>query len=236
MVLLLDSSGSICGNDGSATTCNNWDIIKDFALDLTTFLLSSDEPNNRARVAIVRFSLHVYQDVGFMDYSSLTPDLEDKIRNLPYANSWTNTSGALQTARLSVFTPGGGDRPDVPNVAIVITDGQPKISGVSGDDIVEETLEAAQDLKNKGVTIFAVGVTYTAVTDFISERVLKRISSPPQVINQNYWKVRDFESLQVILSSIANRLCASEYKAVISRCFILLLTVWRKTICCNIGV
>ena len=37
----------------------------------------------------------------------------------------TNTQGALEMIRDTVFQQANGDRPDVPNVLIIITDGRP---------------------------------------------------------------------------------------------------------------
>ena len=54
--------------------------------------------------------------------------LLDKINKIPtkQASDWgTRTDLALQMARDQLFTKAGGDRPDRPNVMLVLTDGKP---------------------------------------------------------------------------------------------------------------
>lgn len=45
------------------------------------------------------------------------------VLDLRYQGGRTNTGAAIEYMRNTMFTSGNGDRPDVPNVAIVITDG-----------------------------------------------------------------------------------------------------------------
>ena len=62
-----------------------------------------------------------------------------------------------------------GNRPNVSNVAIVITDGKPTDPS---------TVQAAIDaVHNNGITTLAVGVT-----NQVDEATLKQLSSPPQQV------------------------------------------------------
>ena len=45
------------------------------------------------------------------------------IRSIPYILGSTNTADGLRVLRSQVFNQANGDRPDVPNAAIIITDG-----------------------------------------------------------------------------------------------------------------
>ena len=47
-----------------------------------------------------------------------------KIDALPYLDGNTNTSGGLYYMNTEIFKTSNGDRPNVDNIAIVITDGQ----------------------------------------------------------------------------------------------------------------
>ena len=55
--------------------------------------------------------------------------------------------------RTKVFTPEGGDRPGVPDICILITDGVP----TREEDMLMPEVET---IKKLNITIFAVGVTH----------------------------------------------------------------------------
>jgi hypothetical protein len=58
-------------------------------------------------------------DVQFSNHQSIT----EAIDTLQYVHGTTNTAAALRFLRESAFTTANGDRADVPNYAIVLTDG-----------------------------------------------------------------------------------------------------------------
>ena len=73
--------------------------------------------------------------------------LTDRIWALPYLAGITNTGDALRAA-IPVMEE--GNRPDVQNIVILLSDGRTNVD--------EETVqEAAQDIKDLGMTIFSVG-------------------------------------------------------------------------------
>ena len=78
--------------------------------------------------------------------------LENAIRRIPYCNENTNTAGVLQLTRTEVFNTANGDRPDVPDVIILITDGNP--TGET-DRLPDEVLR----IKNLDIRIVGVGIT-----------------------------------------------------------------------------
>ena len=63
----------------------------------------------------------------------------------------TNVSGALRQIRFEIFDPNHGDRPQVPNVAVVTADGE---SNVDEDD----TRPQARLLKEDNTRVFIVAV------------------------------------------------------------------------------
>lgn len=80
----------------------------------------------------------------------------------------TDTTGGLNLMRTDVFSV-NGDRANVSNVAIIITDGKPTNTS---------TVQAAIDsVHNSGITTLVVGVT-----DQVDEATLKQLSSPPQQV------------------------------------------------------
>jgi len=84
----------------------------------------------------------------FTDLRSLTT----AIGNIQYLGGNTNTTGALRLMRTEIFNAANGDRPDVPNVVILITDGIPtrEVAGLP-DEVLRN--------KNIGTRIVGVGIT-----------------------------------------------------------------------------
>ena len=110
----------------------------------------------------------------------------------------TNTSGALREMRLHQFVEANGDRPDVPNVAIVITD------GASTED-QNQTIPEAQLAHEAGIQIISVGIT-----DKINVTELEQISSPPQELGKNYFISDDFMSLDVeVKDAVVTETCSA---------------------------
>ena len=74
------------------------------------------------------------------------------VSRLPYIEGFTNTSGGLRLMRTQQFTLERGDRPNAPNVAVVITDAA---SNTDQNKTIPEALAA----QAAGVTMFTVGFT-----------------------------------------------------------------------------
>ena len=93
-----------------------------------------------------------------------------------------------------------GDRHGSPNVAIILTDGKPTNgTHVSGKDMASQ---AASLLRNSGVRIVSIGVAQS-----ISVDVLKTISSPPRVKDQDYFTSPDIANIDSILQGIVKNAC-----------------------------
>lgn len=50
-------------------------------------------------------------------------EIQNHIQNMQYIRGTTNTAAAIQYARNNMFTSANGDRGNVANVAVVMTDG-----------------------------------------------------------------------------------------------------------------
>jgi len=85
---------------------------------------------------------------NFTDIGSLTT----AIRNIHYLGGNTNTTGGLRLMRTEVFNRTNGDRSDVQNVAILITDGNPSREvGLLPSEV--------DKIKSLGIRILGVGVS-----------------------------------------------------------------------------
>jgi len=75
--------------------------------------------------------------------------------------------------RTEIFNVANGDRPDVPDVAVLITDGEPTRE-------VNELPYEVQRIKNRGIGIVGVGVTHrVSVSD-----VRHRIKTSPEELSK----------------------------------------------------
>ena len=122
-------------------------------------------------------------------------DARDAILRTRYPGANTNTSGGLYIARSQLFNANNGDRPNVPNLAIVITDGKSTFDN-------ELTLPYAEDLRADGVQMVSVGITSS-----IDEDELKALSSLPQIRNVNYFTSPDFQQLEGIIETLLASAC-----------------------------
>ena len=109
----------------------------------------------------------------------------------------TNTPEALIQTRNQCFNPANGDRPNVLNLAIIVTDGVPFPGSRRAPAIAE-----AAALRDTGVTMIAIGITEVIDQDF-----LKEMSSPPQIEGQNYFTATSFGALQTITRTVVEGTC-----------------------------
>merc|ERR1711894_721260 len=92
-----------------------------------------------------------------------------------------------------------GDRPEVHNVIILITD------GVSNIDVPSTTREALV-AKNKGITVYSIGVT-----NGVDEEELKAVSTNPQQLGANYFMAADFDTLRDVADTLIKSACRPSY-------------------------
>ena len=191
LCFVIDSSGSI--RDNNRGTIDNWNLQLEFIASLSAaFNVGPDASRIGAVVfsedARLQFPLDAYDDNG---------DLTQAILNIPYLGSQTNTPDALIVTRNQCFNPSNGDRSDVNNLAIIVTDGVP-----FPNDRRQPAINEARALRNSGVVMVAVGIT-----DIIDEDFLKEMSSSPQTLNQNYFTAADFDVLSEIQKTVVEGTC-----------------------------
>ncbi|KAH9505515.1 hypothetical protein Btru_057486 [Bulinus truncatus] len=135
--------------DGSTSIGNRkWKNQTQFAASVTQYF--SVDPNVRFGAVV----FHKYAEKKFdlkdhYDHESLS----NAILNISYPNIWgTNTDKALEFVHNeSMFGPQAGGREDVPNIALLMTDGM--------SSNMSKTIAAANALKARdNVTIIAVGI------------------------------------------------------------------------------
>jgi len=108
----MDESGSI--------KIDNFELMKSFLSRLVSRL---DIDSGNTRVGLVTYYTTISNGFNLSDHSSLS-SVQSAIMSLTYEGGGTDTAVALRHVRTTMLTSAAGDRPNVPNVVIVLTDGQ----------------------------------------------------------------------------------------------------------------
>ncbi|KAK7489962.1 hypothetical protein BaRGS_00018827, partial [Batillaria attramentaria] len=179
LVFVLDESGSV-GDE-------NFEMVKTFVQDVISSL---DIETNMIRVGVVTYSSSAAVDF-FLNTHSTESAVNLAVSNIVYSGGGTDTAEALELLPSDVFTEANGDRPDVPNVAVIITDGN------SGTDVTGP----AQNARDAGIKLLAVGVG-----SGIDLSELNLIASDPD--SENVFQVDDFNVLNDTLKNLWTTICS----------------------------
>ncbi|XP_033747185.1 cartilage matrix protein-like isoform X2 [Pecten maximus] len=194
LAFVIDSSRSI----GETEFKRELDFVREV---LQEFELGRD----KTRVAIVSFSNVVNTEFNFNQFSNEDEILNAVSRIIYAAGPATVTYRALNQTRRGVFTPGVGDRPGVPNVVIVVTDGGTnpgRVDPYTKDVGKARTLAEADELKVMGCHVFSIGVG-----PHIDPSELMGIASKPE--EKYYLQVDNFDKLntRALTEMVAYRAC-----------------------------
>ena len=190
LVFVLDMSSSI-----EASRVGNWKLMLQLVLDIIDRLKISEQA---VHVAVVSFSdTSRYEFLLDKYYDKVS--LETAIRNLRYSGGNTNTAAGLMEMKENVFDPTfsglRGDRVNVSNVAIVITDG--------GSNTQKwKTIPTADEIRrDTGIPILVVGISSS-----VNLTEIEGISDNG-VRGESYWLSTDFRVSEAIVERIVNRTC-----------------------------
>lgn len=181
-VIVMDSSSSV-GDE-------NWIVQTDFTRNLImSFVLGP------ARMAIFRYNSKIDEDTEIR----LNDVLEDKdewvrrYNEIPYNGRGTKTGQAIVHARKKSFSLEYGNRPEVKDVMLVITDGKAEDTKL--------VKSVSKEMRAEGVLIFAIGI---GVDDLTYERLTKMTGSVDRTIRAD-----SFEDLagNTLILKLAGILC-----------------------------
>lgn len=114
----------------------------------------------------------------------------------PYSGGKRDTAGALAAVRNNdIFaSAGGGDQPDYPNVAVVLTAGE--------SDDQHATMKEAKKLRAQGTSLFAIGIGSS-----INVEELNGIAG--KLSSKTVFFARNFNALGTARESLNQALCNS---------------------------
>ena len=189
LIFVVDASGSIRDNCDNTLRC--YDEVKVFISDLVS---SFDIGRDETRVGLVTFSNQAQIRFVLNDHLK-KEDLLSAIGSIPFGGGRTNMPAALQRVKNELMSEAGGNRADVDDTIILITDG--KSTEEFGDPVPN-----ANDIKNaqSKPTIITVGVT-----QMIDEIQLNRIASDSQSSQfETTYTVESFDELAQLGELIKN--------------------------------
>ncbi|KAM3873541.1 LOW QUALITY PROTEIN: collagen alpha-6(VI) chain [Diretmus argenteus] len=170
---------------GNAAQTTEWSGTKNFEQIrqfLYTLVNSFDVGPDHVRIGLVQYSTTPRTESLFNSHPN-KEDILQYISNLPYKGGGTNTGLSLDFILSEQFVEGAGSRAryNVPQIAVVITDGQ-------SQDNVESH---AQELKRRGIILYAIGIK-DADEDELRDK--------PH--GQHVYSLSDFAALQGIVQTL----------------------------------
>ena len=118
-----------------------------------------------------------------MNEYSTKAEILDAIDNIPWRYGSTNTADGLKTMHEDMFSARNGDRPDVRDIVVIITDGVSNINS-------RRTITEAESARAKNIHIYAIGIGLTDV------REVNGIASIPA--SDNAFFVKSFDETRGI--------------------------------------
>ncbi|KAL3865980.1 hypothetical protein ACJMK2_043322 [Sinanodonta woodiana] len=179
VVFLIDSSGSV--------GFENFEKMKQFVQQVVEFF---DVGTSYTNVGLIVFNDRPKIEFQLNKYQTKS-ELIAAINQLVYSQGGTNTATALETLRTDGFA---YDRPNAPNIAIVVTDGLSKNP--------DATKIQAILLKEHGITVFAIGVG-----NHTNRQELDTIASSPNPRTKYVFEVGDFDTLKTLDAIVAHSTC-----------------------------
>ncbi|PVD21494.1 hypothetical protein C0Q70_19668 [Pomacea canaliculata] len=181
MVFMLDSSGSVGPSNFKLLLSFVNSMVKDF-----------DVAQDRIRIGVEEFSSRPYTEFHLNKYNTKAEVLA-AVNNIPYRSGGTNTGDAIKYLKDTMFNQANGDRPGVPNIGIIITDGN--------SNRPDDTMAQAQAARAAGITLFSVGVG-----SGISRTELNAIATDPDT--NHVFTVDDFSKLSDIKALFQEQACS----------------------------
>ncbi|KAL6112603.1 matn4 [Pungitius sinensis] len=177
LVFLIDSSRSVRPHE--------FETMRKFMIDILSTL---DIGLNATRVGVVQYSSQVRSEFSLKTHPRLDAMVKGINEIIPLAQG-TMTGLAIKYVMNEAFIDEEGDRPKVPNVAVIVTDGRPQ----------DRVAEVAAEARGKGIEIYAVGV---ARADMAS---LRAMASPP--FEDHVFLVESFDLIHQFGLQFQDKLC-----------------------------
>ncbi|KAJ8412139.1 hypothetical protein AAFF_G00144060 [Aldrovandia affinis] len=180
LVFIIDSSRSVRPHE--------FETMRKFMINIIqTLNVGADA----TRVGVVQYSSQVQNVFSLKSFTKMEEMVKGINEIIPLAQG-TMTGLAIKYAMNVAFSAEEGDRPRIPNVAVIVTDGRPQ-------DRVAEVAAAARE---KGIEIYAVGVARADMTS------LRAMASPP--LDDHVFLVESFDLIHQFGLQFQDKLCGMD--------------------------
>ena len=126
VAIIVDSSSSV--------RRQNFETVKTFLIALVSKISVS---HRATHVGVIRYNHKPFLDWDFKsDSAENLANLIEAIKKMVYKPGGTRTDKALEMAESKLFSCAGGERPNVPHVLIVITDGKTSRRSKKYEDVL----------------------------------------------------------------------------------------------------
>ncbi|XP_035486239.2 matrilin-4 isoform X2 [Scophthalmus maximus] len=177
LVFLIDSSRSVRPHE--------FETMRKFMIDILDTL---DIGANATRVGVVQYSSQVRSEFSLKTHGKMDTMVKGINDIVPLAQG-TMTGLAIKYVMDNAFIVEEGDRPKVPNVVVIVTDGRPQ----------DRVAEVAAEAREKGIEIYAVGVARADMTS------LRAMASPP--FEDHVFLVESFDLIHQFGLQFQDKLC-----------------------------
>lgn len=180
IVFVMDASGSIGPS--------NFNLMKDFVMKMVNEL---DLEGGQVRVGLQTFS-DSEKVIFQLNRYQRRAEATQAIMAVEYSRGTTNTGAAIRNLRDNMFSDGNGDRRNVFNIAVILTDG--------ASNNKDETLKQAFEAKKKGIHVIVV-----AIGSWTDNEELIGMSTFPY--EKNVVRVNNVAALDTIRGRLRDLLC-----------------------------
>merc|ERR1712136_241581 len=190
--IVLDSSSSV--------RANNWPKM----INLVTNVLDDFTIGpNAAQVSVFRYNREIDTDsqILFGQYNDST-SLYTQINKIPYNGAGTYTGQALNYVHDVVLSPANGNRPDVPDLVLIMTD------GVSQDDIEGPAVQ----LHDNNAVVFVVAIGNRISQPRVMSQLMSIVGGQEQrLLSAQQWDDLDDQFVSLLSDSICADRCSIQY-------------------------
>ena len=154
-----------------------------------------DVDSGRFRVGLLTYNTNV-RDKFQLNAHTDRDSLLNAIEAMPYSYGNTNPAAAIRLGRSQMFTEENGDRSDVSNIIILVTDGESNMN-------TRKTIPEAEEARNAGIRLLVVAIGVRNM------REIDGMANKP--LNSSRFRISNFDGFESIQKQVISSVCEGIY-------------------------